>query len=261
MRFCIYTRGRSGSTAITEELNNHPQLTCYGEVFRPDPIKWVTRAYEKYGKDYPKLTNSPDRVLPYKFFVDGKPEDPITRHGFASYLAFLESEAETPGVGWKFISNVPGDDYFGHCAANDVRVIYLRRRNMLRQAVSALIANETGVYNSKNYEPQQGRKFEIEPRKVNSRIRMAQSNYQSDDEAMQAVGLRSIVVYYEDWVDDRAGFFASLGEFLDVEHALPDPSTYAVTTPEPLEELLSNYEAVSEGVRKAGFGQFLNEAN
>ncbi len=53
-KFVIFTGGRCGSTTVAAELANHPEIICYGELFRPPPVmrpnfrEW----YEKFGVDF-----------------------------------------------------------------------------------------------------------------------------------------------------------------------------------------------------------------
>ncbi len=66
-KFFIYTRGRTGSSAIIDELNSHSECVCHGEVFRRNPLKnkTVREAYESMGQAYLKLRLNNDKALPY----------------------------------------------------------------------------------------------------------------------------------------------------------------------------------------------------
>lgn len=73
--FVIYTKGRTGSSPIANELNSHPALCCHQELLRDigqDPS--VMEAYEKHGADYINLHRMPlagetDSVLPFDLFM------------------------------------------------------------------------------------------------------------------------------------------------------------------------------------------------
>ena len=37
LRFVVLSEARSGTSLLTETLNTHPEITCHGEVFHPNP--------------------------------------------------------------------------------------------------------------------------------------------------------------------------------------------------------------------------------
>ena len=72
-RFFLYTRGRTGSTPIIDELDSHPQLECHQELFLPDPLQFksIREAYEEHGERYPEVLVGRGayhglRVLPFE---------------------------------------------------------------------------------------------------------------------------------------------------------------------------------------------------
>lgn len=36
-RFVVLSEARSGTSLLTDTLNSHPEITCHGEIFHPDP--------------------------------------------------------------------------------------------------------------------------------------------------------------------------------------------------------------------------------
>lgn len=261
-RFVICARGRSGSSAIRDELNGHPQVVCHGELFRPNPLRHpnVRQAFEEFGKEYPKKANTSDLVLPFRLYTSDS-ENVVTASGFGAYMAYLESEAGcAKAVGAKVLANhVSGEVLFPICAANDVFVLILRRRNQLRQAVSALVAKQTGVHNSRTYTPEKGRRLRLDPNGAIYRMRSAFRQYAADDDLVSRSGQPAGVFYYEDWRDDRRRFFEEVCARLGVDFVLPTSTTFKRTTPEPLSALIENYDEFAEAVRNAGFDEYLNE--
>jgi len=64
--FFIFTRGRTGSTAIVDELGKHPEITTMQEIFtqlKNSPTLAV--ACEKYGKNFYRHIESPLQILPF----------------------------------------------------------------------------------------------------------------------------------------------------------------------------------------------------
>ena len=265
LRFIVYTRGRTGSSAICDELNNHPEITCHGEIYRSDPLARgpIKAAWEQYGRQYPKKINSRDRVLPLRLHAELSAEAEVTPEAFAAYYDYLATEAEaesSKAVGGKSLTNhLDQAELLRNCVRTGVSVVSLRRRNFLRQSVSAQVAQETGIYNRTRYQPEEGRKFTIDPKKVHSRIRAINKHYADLDEALAQAGVTCITVYYEDWLTDRAAFFTKMSAFLGVADALPENTVFSRTTPEPLSDLLEKYDEFVEGIRRAGFEEYLTE--
>lgn len=264
-RFIIYTRGRTGSSAIVDELDNYPEITCHGEVFRANPLsrEKERKAYEEFGDEYIHKADTRDRILPYKLFRREPPEAPIDAEGLRIYLDHTDREAVLAGsacVGAKLIRQNGEHELLPVFRSEGVAVIYLEHRNKLRQAISALLAQAENVYNAENYVPASGRRFRFTPEAVLSRIRRAESLQEQHAAVIEAAGLRWKLCFYEDWVADRDTFLAEVFGFLGAEQRATAPSRLSRTTPETLAELLENYDGIASRLVKAGFGHYLKEA-
>lgn len=191
----------------------------------------------------------------------GGADDPITGAGFSAYWEYLEVEAgDARAVGAKvLVSHAEADVLLPHCEANDVHLIALRRRNLLRQVVSGQVARQTGIHNSKSYVPEAGRRFDLNMRRVIARLENAVDEQRQHDAFLAGYGRPSIVVYYEDWVQDKAAFFETVFGFLGVDALIPQETTFKRTTPEPLSEIVVNYDRFARLVKKAGCEAFLEE--
>ena len=232
-RLVIYTGGRTGSSAIREELNNHPRITCHGEIFRPNPLAGpgVQKAFAEHGRDYPRLGQTRDMVLPFRLHRDLGPEDPVTPEDFGAYWDYLDSSAAETGadvVGGKILHNHVADtQYFDLARDLGIFTLVLRRRNTLRQAVSAIVAKQTSIHNRKDYTPEKNRSFTIDPAALVSRMKMSRRKTAAHDAILEETGGHYRVVHYEDWVADRAAFFAPIFDALGVDFHLPAGTTFS----------------------------------
>ena len=110
--FLILTRSRTGSTFLSTNLDSHPEIWCGGE----------------------KLN-----------FLRGRNLDAVVRHIYVKHPAYVKA------VGFKIFYYHPNDTEDSRVweLLNEVpnlKVIHLRRRNVIRTLVSRKIAEQTGSY-------------------------------------------------------------------------------------------------------------------
>lgn len=134
-RFIIVCAARTGSTLLRLLLQSHPDICCHGEIITPDERHVVQLAGMK--ADY--KSNLRDLL------IDTRKSDPAR---------FLCDFALYPGrflaVGLKikyseFLPEVIGNAHAWVLENMDVKIIHLRRRNLLRRLVSHQFALQTGV--------------------------------------------------------------------------------------------------------------------
>ena len=131
-RFVVVTTGRSGSTWLVQALNSHSQVVCFGSPF-------------EVGSDYVSFD-----VQHYDNF-DSRARSLRDRDGlaFLSSYIFGEHVEGTKAVGFKFqYRNWIG---FGKVinslvASQELKVIHLRRNNLLRSLISFRLTRATGQY-------------------------------------------------------------------------------------------------------------------
>ena len=131
-RFVIVTTGRSGSTWLVQALNSHSEVVCFGSPF-------------EVGSDYVSFD-----VEHYDNF-DTRARSLRDRDGvaFLSSYIFGQHAADTKAVGFKFqYRNWIG---FGKVinslvASQELKVIHLRRDNLLRSLISFRLMRATGQY-------------------------------------------------------------------------------------------------------------------
>ena len=171
------------------------------------------------------------------------------------------------------------DDLLLHLAQDtQIRVLHLRRRNILKRAVSRRLAEATGIWAKpvrSKLTPAMVLRAARHPRRVAARLRgiiqLAQPSRKiarlqvsvSKEELFYAIiwakqnaahvddlfrDHPKLSLFYEDLVENREEAFCQVQEFLGVE---PEPLTVSLVkqNPEPLPELLSNYDELFEAYR------------
>jgi len=122
-KFLIYTRGRTGSTVLTDLLNCHPDVFCDYEIFNLSNTKTKVR--------YPRL------------YIDSCAKRAVLKgkqvYGFKVKIEQFRDE-----------HNYPDDiDLFNRLNDDGWKFIYLKRENSLNHKISGIISNKTNVFHVK----------------------------------------------------------------------------------------------------------------
>jgi LPS sulfotransferase NodH len=129
--FMITCPARSGSTMLVHLLRSHPEICAHDEVFSPDKVKGITGTYLQKSKEDPGYI---DRLSAQRF------RDPIR----FLYQIILDPQGKKM-VGFKLKHDelvLPGYEILRDEIANNtnLRIIHLRRDNLLRRYLSHYIA-------------------------------------------------------------------------------------------------------------------------
>jgi len=258
-------------------LNAHPQVTCFREVLNP-AHEFIIYGVEGYDND-----RAADRAL--------RDADPVA---FLLQRIFCAHPAGTAAVGFKTqyeqIWLVPRALEW-LLAQDDLRVIHLRRRNLLRARVSIRIAQMTGVWMERKPPPLAGLltpanalralrhpgratkvvRATLRPKRPAADARQqpialsldecrfyfnwVEQNAAQYDDAFKGHPL--VTLYYEDLVGDRRRRLEEVQKFLGVR-----PQSLPVATrqqnPEPLRELIANYDELRAAFKDTKYAEFFD---
>lgn len=271
VRFIVLGGGRSGSSVLVQALDSSPCIACFGEVFNwlLPSIRFDVEGYDNF--------SARDREL--------RERDPVR---FLYERIFAQHSEEIRAVGFKL--------HYGHVWGftgllerlmedTGIRVLHLRRRNLLRMLVSWRMAEKTGIWLAQGTRrltpanllrvarhplraatwlgrylrsPQAPAKF------AQVRITLSEEecsgffNQMRWDEAHFDNLFRQhpkLTVFYEDLVDRRQDVLDQAQSFLGVE---PSPLTVTLRrqNPEPLRDLLENYDELYEAFRDSPYAAF-----
>lgn len=261
LRFIVIGKGRSGTNLLVQALNSHPHVRCFGELFnwRRPSIDFGLPGYDGYNAADLRLRESdPLTFLDERIFT-GHPDD-IRAVGFKllyqHYLGLKVRPGEIVGA--------------------ELRVIHVRRRNLLRSLVSQELAEQTGEWlNDPNgaattidvtphklryalthpawaaaairrrIRPQTPRQHAAVPRvhftaqQVREYVYATNKQAETYDEIFAAHP--RVTIWYEDLAHDRDATMRDIWDLLGVP-PVPVTTTMRRQNPQPLDELIENYE-------------------
>ena len=267
VRFIILSGARTGSNMLASSLNSSPEIICFRELFNFTAKRFIdfnVDGYDRFSADDRDLRNQD-----YRRFLRER--------------IFCPHSEDIQAVGFK----MPYDHFWGYedllpWLADDeqLRVVHLERRNILRTFVSFRIARSTQHWVS-DIRPRSSQKAALHRilSELRRPVRTARRLLRPKEPAVR--GSRPTLVLspeecrfffrkvewdanyygnlfarhpthsicYEDIVEQRDATHASLQQFLNVE-----PRPLAELTrhqnPQPLAELIENYDELRAAFRE-----------
>jgi len=273
--FIVFTQGRTGSTAIVDELGKHPQIACHQELFinRVNAPK-LMEAYETYGTRFLDHVENPYKVLPMEFYYRQFHSLKLGRFGLffrdgtlysqkkllAHYLDELKNPSETAeAIGFKVLVNhfYKWPELYECLLAADYAAIYLERKNVVKKVLSGMVAEARGIYNRKNFTPPD-EKYHIDVENFTKRIAWDLKQVSQEKRLLRDKGFELLEVSYEDFLADRNAFFEPICSFLGVDHIVPERSEYTIMVNKRADEIISNCTELREELKLIGMDEQLD---
>lgn len=222
-RFIILFYGRSGSGLLRTLLNCHPDVYCDVEIYLHRkslfPQRYLQNRSKIYGRRY---------------------------YGHKAKLHQLENQcSDTDKI---------REIYF-----TGVKIIYLRRKNVLRQAVSALIGLQRDKWYDVGENKLQGQKFKISPEKLIKSMGHIETYSQKEMQLLE--GLDCLKISYEDdllYEETHQLTMDKVFDYLGL-YSVPVKTPYIKTSPENLEDIIENYHEIVELVGNSEYAHFLKD--
>ncbi|MCU0830685.1 MAG: sulfotransferase [Rhizobiaceae bacterium] len=203
--FCVLTRGRTGSTAICEDLDAHPGLACHQEVFRLGPRH--------------TYTDKADSFLAYR---------EKTSATISDYLAYLvATDPAATRVGFKLLIN-----HFEERKAEALEAEFENRRiptiflvrDPQAAGLSSAIAAARGVYNMRNdakrieeLKQRAAMNVSVDTKMLRDEIMFFAGWQQRWKQHLSSTGIPFMIMRYEDYCADRLGTLNHAFDFLGVK--------------------------------------------
>jgi LPS sulfotransferase NodH len=219
--FLILGRSRTGSNMMVRLLNQHPDIACEGEIFRRvDAREWPLTLGE--------MSRRPVAWTGFKMFY---------YHGVGD-----------DGALWDRL-----------VATEEMPVLHLRRRNILRTATSRKLAMSSDQWISVKEAPRGGeRRVSFTPEELSRDFEQTR-RYESQF-AERFSTHPTVDAEYEELAADPFAVCAEVAEMLGLP---PLPADSEVKTrkqnPEPLPELIENYEELAEHFAATRWAEFFSE--
>ena len=242
--FIILARSRTGSNFLRGLLNTHPQIIVLGELFQND---------QQIGWAYPGYSQSHQNLALFR----QKPVDFLSRKVFRNF------PTQTKAVGFKIFY------YHAHSGnwqpvwpylqqQKNLRVIHIKRRNLLKTYLSKKKADLTDVWVHTNGNHQTRKPFSValdfdECQETFSQTRAWENEYNA------FFGNQKILeIFYEDLADDYAEEMERVFSFLDVEQFPVEPQTHKQSK-KPLSETIENYSKIKSQFQGSEWEAFFED--
>jgi len=230
-KFVMYTRGRTGSTVLTDLINCHPRIFCDAEIFNLLYSKSVVKFPYLY------INSCSKRASKYKKQVYGfkvKISQLVIEHKYSQYEKLLEKLYTT---GWKFI--------------------YLKRKNFLRQQLSNYVAADTNIYHIKKGEEKNPAKVKVDCDDLLKGIMQGEEIERTEESNLK--NIPHLTLEYETDIVDNSKH----QETADKVFRYLGAESVKVTTdlkrivPDNLEDTILNYEEVYLSLKDTEYSKYL----
>ena len=233
-KFVLLAHARSGSSMVVHTLNKHPSIVCFGEVFVGQRIGFNVDGYDNASKKLLYLRNRhPMEFLNRTIFPPYS--DDVRAVGFKLFPDQFESGQFK--IAWDWL-----------CSDHNVKIILLRRLDMLAAYTSLLIARQT------NFGDGSDTRITID---LDECLREFEDRERYHEDMLAKLGKHDLLeVFYEDMTQDLSKQFIDFQEFIGVD-MIPLEVESKKKEVRPLSEVITNYEAIHSGLTEAGWGKVL----
>lgn len=214
--FIVLTRSRSGSNMLIEALDAHPRVSAGGELLAQLNGRTAAAALSAaFGKRPARIAARGFKIFYYHPMDEGRDEV------------------------WGRLQSMP-----------DLRVIHLKRRNVLHTLVSSRTAFTTGVYVAKDGEndetgqPATNGASPLEFSYDDLAARFEKASRREREGAARFSAHPCMDLFYEDMVEDFPREFRRITDFLGVDFQPPPASSYRKQRTRTLREVIPNYDAL-----------------
>ncbi len=225
IRFIILSRSRTGSNLLVSYLNSHPNIYCQGEIFS-----------KLSGKNYIKLLTNAFSRQPYY----------IKATGFKIFY-YHPTDSEHCSL-WEKLENMP-----------DLKVIHLKRRNILRTLISRKIAGVKDIWinnDGNQYIPEETKTIDFTYQELFNGFQETRQWETEGDQRFS--GHHLLTLYYEDLARNKNLEIKKVTDFLELPF-YPPMTSMVKQNPEKISELLIRYTELKEAFRETEWSSFFEE--
>lgn len=225
-KFVIITAARTGSNALVNALTAHPSVHCDYEVFHPLQI------YTAGDSPFSLEERERDPVAFLQTVMDWNRDRFPQKAVYGFKLFFPHNQA-----------------VYDHVIADpEWKKIVLRRRNLLDQFTSELIARASHKWNSDHGQAEKN-KVEIKFSQFKYFLKHTQSNFDAVRAALKGSGQAFLGLEYE---DVAAGRFDIVCDFLEVDGAAISTHLKKQNSPRSADKIV-NAEEVKRWLQENGY--------
>jgi len=269
----LLARQRSGTNALRDVLDSHPQLFCLPEVFQAQPSPKAR--YEVEANYFNFLDERRDQIK--NVLTSEEAQEAL----FLEWLRYLEGFSEKPRMvvdikynsahnvdaPWRDLAAEP--TLFAYIRRNGIRVLNLRRRNYLRYYLSWLKTEQTRKYHLHASGPDGAVKVEDEGIELDLdemffRLELCRNEDRLIHRMLGGYANYTAIEYEE--LFPRIGeppadvMLEQVAEWMGIEPEFKKSQPrYRKQSVLPLEQAITNYDEVAEALRDTEFEYVLED--
>lgn len=240
MRAIILTTQRTGSTFLVECLRSHPEIESSGEILNGDP-DLPQPAYRGPFKDVVKA---------FRYASSGAW---LADRWIRDFYARGSAKVRCFKAMYNQLSRPFAMHYFD--ANPDIKVMHLRRHNLLKVHVSTLLMSKRRFVQTRS--PTDAVWLRVDPAQAIASMRAARSVQERFDKAFERHPRLQLA--YESLFDGQflqADSSRAICAFLGVPYS-PMQSKLMKLNPESLRDMVTNYDELSAAISKTEFADML----
>ncbi len=229
-RFLIFGQSRSGSGLLVDLLNSHPDIQCDSELMNRNGIR---------SKDIFR------RLLierfPYIYINHQVHKQAGNAYGFKLLFHQL---SKYPGIKSKLFNQ-------------KWKIIHIRRKDILAQTLSGIIARETGKYHRYRQDVVDDRLFTLDPKTVAKKLNHRSKAKEGELELLN--GLNYCDIVYEDDLADSNNWSSSMARVFNYLGVQPCEVSAKIlkTDNRANDKRILNYSEILDYLKNNGFGHIL----
>jgi LPS sulfotransferase NodH len=227
IKFVIFAQGRSGSTLLVKLLNNHPHIMCDGEILnvKRQRKKFFPLKFVKSKARICKQNAYGFKVKIYQLYKDKSPSQNVDPKKFITDLY---------RSGWK--------------------IIYLKRNNIFRQAISSFVAISRDQYHNRSKRlvlP----KLNIDPNKLLRAMKNRERHLRGEAKILKNIPHIKII-YEKDLLHDKKKALNKIFRYLKIPF-YPVKTNLKRISKDRLQDYILNYEELKKELSKTEYAKFL----
>ena len=224
-KFLIFAQERSGSTLLKDLLNSNSNIDCEGEILH-------YRVFLPGAFVRGRSTLSQKRWYGFKVQINQLVETQRIRNP-REFLLKLSQE------GWS--------------------IIYLKRKNILRQAISRLVAEYRGAFHHKSTDdPMKSSKIEVDCDRLIRFLEERESHLAEEDRSLQ--GIPHLALTYEDDLLDSERQHETVNKVCEFLGCPSEPANTSLIKvgKSRLSDTIDNFEEISQFIGETKYADLLH---
>ena len=243
-RFVIVGIARTGSTMLINLLNAHARALAFGELFRkPEAIGWDVHPYTDYRSErlLTLYQSDPCRFLEKAVFRKW----PRGQQAVGFKIFYYHAREAPYSAVWDYLAR-----------HSNIRVLHIKRRNILAQYLSLQLAHKTNVWSTIHPVARETQPVRLEIEDCRKHFAWVRSLEEEADAFF--AGHEMLQVVYEDLLADQTAEMSKVQEFLGLREQRLSARTVRQRTV-PLPRAIANYGALKEAFSGTDWEDFFAE--